>query len=165
MEISQKAKNWTIVWSRNFTPEYVAQMAKKLSAVPQSLISGSGTLEKGMATHSSILAWRLPWTEELGGLCSMGSERVRHDWVTFTFTLYTHMKKPVQKDTCISMFISVLVTVENIRNYPIYPSSNEWIKKMWHMCIYIYIYRERESTIYYTHTHMYNGILQSHKKE
>ena len=43
-------------------------------------------LEKGMAaTHSSILAWRIPWTEEPGGLQSMGSQRVRHDWVTFTF--------------------------------------------------------------------------------
>ena len=35
-------------------------------------------LEKGMASHSSILAWRLPWTEELGGLQSTGSQRVRH---------------------------------------------------------------------------------------
>ena len=37
-------------------------------------------LEKGMATHSSILAWRIPWTEEPGGLQSMGSQRVVHDW-------------------------------------------------------------------------------------
>ena len=36
-------------------------------------------LEKGMATHSSILAWRILWTEEPGGLQSMGSQRVRHD--------------------------------------------------------------------------------------
>ena len=35
--------------------------------------------EKEMATHSSILAWRIPWTEESGGLPSMGSHRVRHD--------------------------------------------------------------------------------------
>ena len=39
-------------------------------------------LEKEMATHSSILAWRIPWTEEPGGLQSMGSQRVRHDWAT-----------------------------------------------------------------------------------
>ena len=39
-------------------------------------------LEKGMATHSSILAWKFPWTEELGKLLSMGSQRVRHNWVT-----------------------------------------------------------------------------------
>ena len=38
-----------------------------------------GTLEKGMATHSSILAWRIPWTEELGGLQSMGLRTVGHD--------------------------------------------------------------------------------------
>ena len=36
-------------------------------------------LEKGMATHSSILAWIIPWTEKLGGLQSMGSQRVGHD--------------------------------------------------------------------------------------
>ena len=36
-------------------------------------------LEEGMATHSSILAWRTPWTEEPGGLRSTGSQRVRHD--------------------------------------------------------------------------------------
>ena len=41
-------------------------------------------LEKGMATHSSILAWRIPWTEEPGRLQSMGSQRVRHDRPTFT---------------------------------------------------------------------------------
>ena len=38
-----------------------------------------GPLEKGMTTHSSILAWRIPWTEEAGGLQSMGSQRVSHD--------------------------------------------------------------------------------------
>ena len=36
-------------------------------------------MEKEMATHSSILAWRIPWTEEFGGLQSMGSQRVGHD--------------------------------------------------------------------------------------
>ena len=38
-----------------------------------------GPLEKGLATHSSILAWRIPWTEGPGGLQSVGSQRVRHD--------------------------------------------------------------------------------------
>ena len=43
-------------------------------------IPGSGiSLEKRMATHSSILAWRIPWTEEPGGLNSMGLQRVGHD--------------------------------------------------------------------------------------
>ena len=39
-------------------------------------------LEEGRTTHSSVLAWRIPWTEEPGGLQSMGSQRVRHDLVT-----------------------------------------------------------------------------------
>ena len=43
-------------------------------------------LEKEMATHSSIIAWRIPWTEELGKLQSMGSQRVGHDRKTNTFT-------------------------------------------------------------------------------
>ena len=40
------------------------------------------SLEEGMATHSSILAWKIPWTEEPGGLQSIGSQRARHDWAT-----------------------------------------------------------------------------------
>ena len=43
-------------------------------------------LEGGMATHSSILAWRIPWTEEPDRLQSMESQRVGHDWATNTFT-------------------------------------------------------------------------------
>ena len=41
-----------------------------------------------MATHSSVLAWRIPWTEESGRIRSMGSQRFRHDCATNTFTLY-----------------------------------------------------------------------------
>ena len=41
-----------------------------------------GSLKKGKATHITILSWRIPWTEEPGGLQSMGSQRVRHDWAT-----------------------------------------------------------------------------------
>ena len=45
-------------------------------------------LENGMATHSSILAWRIPWTEELVGLESIGLQRVRHDWEMNAFTFH-----------------------------------------------------------------------------
>ena len=45
-------------------------------------LGGEDPLEAGTATPSSILAWRVPWTEEPGGLQSMGSERVGHDRVT-----------------------------------------------------------------------------------
>ena len=53
-----------------------------LSRVPPLLHCKHGWLEKEMATHSSILAWRIPWTEEPGGLQSTGSQRVGHDWAT-----------------------------------------------------------------------------------
>ena len=42
-------------------------------------LGGEDPLEEGRATHFSILAWRIPWTEEPGGVQSMGSQRVRHD--------------------------------------------------------------------------------------
>ena len=50
------------------------------------------SLEKKMATHSHILAWRIPWTEEHGELQSMGLQVVRHDWATNTFTFTTSLK-------------------------------------------------------------------------
>ena len=60
----------------------MAQMVKNLLAMQETWVQSLGQedpLEKGMATHSSILAWRIPWTEESGGLQSMGSQRVGHD--------------------------------------------------------------------------------------
>ena len=69
----------------------VSQMVKNLSAMQDTWVWSLGwedPLEKGTATHSSILAWRMPWTEEPGRLQSMESQRVRHHWVTFTFTWY-----------------------------------------------------------------------------
>ena len=48
-------------------------------------------LEKGMVTHFSILAWRIPWTEEPGGLQSLGSERVRHDRALTLSLLKKHL--------------------------------------------------------------------------
>ena len=57
-------------------------MVKNLSAMQEMWVQSLGEedpLEKGMATHSSILAWRIPWTEELGGLKSMGSQGIGHD--------------------------------------------------------------------------------------
>ena len=58
------------------------------------------SLEKGMETHSSIVVWRIPWTEEPGGLQSMGSQRVGHKWVTntlFHFSSIIRSKIPVTR--------------------------------------------------------------------
>ena len=60
----------------------MAQSVKNLPAVQETWVPSLGwedPLEKEMATHSSILAWKIPWTEEPGGLQSMGSQRVGHD--------------------------------------------------------------------------------------
>ena len=65
----------------------VAQTIKHLPVMQKTWIQSLGredTLEKGMATHSSILAWRIPWTEKPGRLQSMGSKRVRQDGATNT---------------------------------------------------------------------------------
>ena len=67
----------------------MAQMIKNLPAVQETWFRSLGRedpLEKGMATHSSVLAWKIPWMEEPGGLWSTRSQAVGHDWVTFTFT-------------------------------------------------------------------------------
>ena len=60
----------------------VAQMVKSLPAVRETQVRSLGwgdPLEKEMATHSSILAWKIPWMEEPGRLQSLGSQRVRHN--------------------------------------------------------------------------------------
>ena len=60
----------------------MAQMVKSLPAMQETWVrslSQEDPLEEGMASHSNILAWRIPWTEEAGGLHSMGMQRVGHD--------------------------------------------------------------------------------------
>ena len=63
-------------------PRIVQLSVKQLPAVQETQVRSLGwedPLEKEMATHSSILAWKILWTEEPGGLQSMGSQRVGHD--------------------------------------------------------------------------------------
>ena len=72
----------------------IAQTVKNLPIMWETWVWSLGQedpLENGMATHSSVLAWRIPWTEEPGGLQSMGLQRVRNNWATntFIFTLRT----------------------------------------------------------------------------
>ena len=76
-------KNGTLVskWAKDWA-SLVAQLVKNLPAVRETQVRSLGwedPLEKEMATHSSILAWKISWTEEPGGLQSMGSQRVGHN--------------------------------------------------------------------------------------
>ena len=60
----------------------MAQAVKNLPTKQETWVQSRGwedPLKKGIATHSSILAWRIPWTEELGGIQPMGSQGVRHN--------------------------------------------------------------------------------------
>ena len=78
-----------LLWSSRAS--LVAQLVKNLYAVQETQVwslGGEDPLEKGMATHSNILAWRTPWTEEPGGLRTTGSQRVGHDWLSYTFTFH-----------------------------------------------------------------------------
>ena len=64
-----------------FPASLAAQMVKNLPVIQEIRVQSLGQedpLEKGMPTHSNILAWRIPWTEESGRLQSMESQRVRH---------------------------------------------------------------------------------------
>ena len=81
-----------MLFAENLGASLVAQMVKNLSAVQETWVQSlvqEDPLEKGMATYSSILAWRIPWTEEPGRLQSMGLQRVGHDRATNTLT-HTH---------------------------------------------------------------------------
>ena len=77
----------------------VSEMVKNLLVMQETQVPSLGwadPLEKGMATHSSVPVWRIPWTEEPGGFQSMGSQRVSHNWVTniFTFLFSFHTLLP-----------------------------------------------------------------------
>ena len=89
--------NWVVwMWNQAIWPQAHAFISPPSSVLPHvssnlmpnpfiqlMIINGvlfMSPLEKGMASHSSILAWRIPWTEEPGGLQSIGLQRVRQDW-------------------------------------------------------------------------------------
>ena len=80
----------------------MAQAVKNPSALQETWVRSLGQedpLEKATASHSNILAWRIPWTEEPGGLQSMGLQRVRHNWVTLSLSFMLMV--------CVYMSVSV----------------------------------------------------------
>ena len=98
---SRGVQSWC-KFSRVIWASPVAQVVKNLPAMQETQVWSLGQedpLEKGMATHSSILAWRIPWTEKPGRLQSMGSQRVRQDWATNTFTFFFTLLRPLTATT------------------------------------------------------------------
>ena len=100
----------------------VVQLVSNLPAMQETLVqflSREDPLEEGLATHSSILAWRISWTEEPGGLQSMESKRVRPNWATKHIGLpkwYSHKESACQCRRC----------KRRLRFDP-------WIRKIWRM--------------------------------
>ena len=103
-------------------PSQVAHMVKNLPTMQETQVWPLGwedPLEKGMATHLNILAWRIPWTEELEGLQSMGLQRVRCDWVTFT-SLSSVVTHP-----CLTLFDSMDY---NMPGFPVHHQCPEFVQ-------------------------------------
>ena len=94
---------WDCRHSLHWAP-LMAQRRMNLPAMWETQVQSLGQedpMEKGVATHSSIPAWRIPWTEEPGGLQFMGLQKAGHNWKTNTFTfIHTYSnKRSVSNDT------------------------------------------------------------------
>ena len=82
LTIELQSDGLLLALNEGITASLVVQMVKQLPATSDTWVQSLGredSLEKEMATHSSTLAWKIPWMEEPGRLQSMGSQRVRHD--------------------------------------------------------------------------------------
>ena len=76
-------------------------------------------LEKGMAIHSIILAWRISWTEKPGRLQCVGSQRLRHNWTTNTHTTTSYTRKPVPTGFSVSVnHNSIFVVAQTHWGFP-----------------------------------------------
>ena len=85
VKVQLKKNTNNLSFNSRYANSLVAQMVKNLPATRETWVQSlawEDPLEEGMPTHSSILAWRIPCIEEPGGLQSMGSQRVGHNWVT-----------------------------------------------------------------------------------
>ena len=91
--------SWLMYYSYiAFIFSLVAQTVKRLPTMRETWVQPLGwqdLLDKEMATHLSILAWKIPWMEEPGRLWSMGSQRVRHDWATSLHFIFFFPHKKV----------------------------------------------------------------------
>ena len=107
----------------------VAQTVKSLPVMQETQVWFLGwkdPLEKEMATHFSILAWRIPWTEELGELQSMGSQRVRHDWANNTHT-HTHTILPTERKAVSSTYWFMKLKFCFHRNLSLFLNLLGWV--------------------------------------
>ena len=129
-------------------------MVKNLPAVQETQVWSLGredSLEKGMETHSSILAWRISWREEPCRLQCMRSQRVGHDWETntFTFTLYRALKNFSAK-YCWNPKLQMLIHQNCFVNFIIISNLKEE---------YLYSFAKQLKSSYIKGFSQYNSIM------
>ena len=130
-EVSQKETN--ITWYHLYKDFPVAQTVKNLLAVQETRVWSLGQedpLEKGMAIQCSILAWRIPWTEEPGRLQSMGSQRVGHDWSDFSTQAHAGSSCPWYIVICLWR-MPWCWWLKNTGDFPLYGSSRNTLAFLW----------------------------------
>ena len=139
----------------------VAQMVKRLPTVWENWVRSLGQedpLEKEMATHSSTLAWKIPWTEECSRLQAMGSQRVGHDWMTSLHFFYTlnedcHLMWTLFKINVLSLRWRLNATETRFRKWMfclpcvsvLSMHTNGCVYPCAHSTTYTYVQRENES--------------------
>ena len=107
-----------------------------LSAMRETWVWSLGwedSLEKEMAPHSSILAWRIPWTEEPGGLQSMGWQRVGHNWATSLSLSFTILQTEIQLCNC-SLVVNlqrILVVLQSLPQHLFYSRKCQYRGHTW----------------------------------
>ena len=122
LQVSQRTKNRTTMWPRASIPGYISKRNKNFNLkrymhprVQNSIIYNCQDMKATimsinkwikivciMAPHSSTLAWKIPWVEEPGGLQSMGSIRVGHDWATSLSLFHFHaLEKEMATHSCV----------------------------------------------------------------
>ena len=123
----------------------VSQMAKCLPTTRETQLQSPGwedLLEKEMATHSSILAWKIPWTEEPVRLQSMGSQRIGHDWATLLqyfffirwpkYWSFTSTVQPTNIQDWFPLGLNVLISLLSKRLSSLIQHHNSKASILWH---------------------------------
>ena len=120
--MKRKKKKWKGV-------SLVSQTVNNLPAMWETLVWPLGRedpLQKEIITHFSILAWRIPWREELGGLQSMGSQRVGHDWATELNWYVKEVCVCVQLLSCVQLFATPWTVAHQVPLSMGFPRQEFW---------------------------------------
>ena len=133
MPTSCTARSWGY-WCLELKP--VIQIVKNLPAMQEAQVRSLGQeypLEDGMATHSDILAWRIPWTEEPGGVQSRGLQKVGHDWGLTLSLSHLHINLHISSQQyCESDIVIPILKMKKLRltENVIWPSALPQVKML-----------------------------------